>query len=537
MEAALNMRSERRQFPRKKPEQLSYINLEADNGGMLLDLSEGGVGFHAVSPLDSTGGKIRFWFSVKSIDRIDVEGQLVWTDENRKSGGVRFIDLPEPARKQIRAWLASVPTQEMPASAAATPNTSPKPMSDFDAQAEEVIGVAEAALGSAVRDPYVGTPPVEDATEPSAEELISRESGAVDANARSSAVSASAVAAVVAATPAAVEMQRRLMITPNGIQADRSARQTPAAGKSSRRFSMLFDEGEPDYEDRSAPVNYGPPIHRQSQAGVVFGTLAVLALIAGGVYAYLYHDRVGSFLESLGARMTHSRPSDQAPQTVSAAPPLAPNSVASPQSSAPTGSSSPSPSAGQPNEQPPTLNTPSQSTGTAANPNSAANGDPSSSAASSASTSSTPAGASATPSGTSKSSKDPAAGAPRSASADSPLPDSIRTADHQPSKSAAERLPAPGAPDEGGTEELTAARKLLGTSGSRGNTLRAEQLLWSAVEKGNLQAEVELADLYVSGAGVAKNCTQARVLLQSAAKRDSSEALRRLADLHRHGCP
>jgi len=52
VEDSVEMPRERRKSPRKKPEQLSYINLENDNGGMLLNLSEQGVPFHAVSPID-----------------------------------------------------------------------------------------------------------------------------------------------------------------------------------------------------------------------------------------------------------------------------------------------------------------------------------------------------------------------------------------------------------------------------------------------------------------------------------------------------
>ncbi|HET9400312.1 MAG TPA: PilZ domain-containing protein [Candidatus Acidoferrales bacterium] len=542
------MPTERRKFPRRKPDQLSYINLETENGGMLLDLSEGGVGFHAVSPIDPSAGNLRFWFSVKSIDRIDAEGQIVWTDENRKSGGLRFVHLPEQARKQIRAWLTS-PVNDTPAAepvlpAAAPPAPEQVVMSDFDARAEEVIGVAEAAFGGAIRDTYSDVSAAA-STEPSAEELLSRDAG----NRRgAAAVSVAAVAAVVNGTPPTAQSAGRLVVTPGGIRINPSAHPADAAARSQRRYSMLFDEGDPDEVDAFDSARY-QPIQRQSQTGVVLGTLAVLALIGCGVYGYLYHDRVGAFLESLGSRMTQSRTSSQSPQTVSAAPPDSQNPAAQqvPQStttdagSQPAGTAPPNTngSATQPGEQPVPANPaalPAQPAGTAANPNPTATGDPT---ASTPGSSSKPAGVSSSAGATSpespKNSGSPATetsavstpAASNPAKAESTKPD--RT-DRQRAKSESGNLPAPGEP-EGGAEELASARKLLGASHGRAENLRAVQLLWSSVEKGNLEAEIELADLYASGYRVPKNCTQARVLLQSAAKRDSSEALHRLATL------
>jgi hypothetical protein len=60
--------------------------------------------------------------------------------------------------------------------------------------------------------------------------------------------------------------------------------------------------------------------------------------------------------------------------------------------------------------------------------------------------------------------------------------------------------------------------------------------LWIAVENGDTLAEVHLADHYISGDGVEKNCDQARVLLQAASKRGDELAAKRLAELSTSGC-
>jgi TPR repeat protein len=64
----------------------------------------------------------------------------------------------------------------------------------------------------------------------------------------------------------------------------------------------------------------------------------------------------------------------------------------------------------------------------------------------------------------------------------------------------------------------------------------ASQLLWSAVEKGNSTAETTLADLYLRGDGVTRNCAQARVLLSAASSKGNPEAMQKLQELNRNGC-
>jgi len=92
------------------------------------------------------------------------------------------------------------------------------------------------------------------------------------------------------------------------------------------------------------------------------------------------------------------------------------------------------------------------------------------------------------------------------------------------------------APVDTGQAELTAAQQILRRGKETGNPAEAVGLLWAAVEKGNMQAEVLLADLYLQGLGVAKNCDQARVLLTAAAKK-SKEAQQLLVQLGNAGCP
>jgi len=89
---------------------------------------------------------------------------------------------------------------------------------------------------------------------------------------------------------------------------------------------------------------------------------------------------------------------------------------------------------------------------------------------------------------------------------------------------------------DNGESDLERARSYLQGTG-RADRAMAAELLWASVGKGNSDAEVELADLYLQGEGaVPKNCEQARILLRAAQKNHHPEASQRLAHLRDYGC-
>jgi hypothetical protein len=115
------MQQERRLSIRKPLEQLAYVSLPSDNGGIVLDVSEGGLGFHVVAPVEARE-PIHFQLLVRSGTGIEAVGEVVWKDETGKSGGLRFTDLPDEMRKQIRTWLGQ-PKVSSPIVTASTPVT------------------------------------------------------------------------------------------------------------------------------------------------------------------------------------------------------------------------------------------------------------------------------------------------------------------------------------------------------------------------------------------------------------------------------
>lgn len=99
------MNTNRRQL-RTVPERLAFIQLDHDDGGQVLNLSEGGLSFAAFGPVPHRKGPIHFWFSLDLSQRIEAIGKLAWTDATRKVGGLKFLELSPNARNQIRNWIS-----------------------------------------------------------------------------------------------------------------------------------------------------------------------------------------------------------------------------------------------------------------------------------------------------------------------------------------------------------------------------------------------------------------------------------------------
>lgn len=86
------------------------------------------------------------------------------------------------------------------------------------------------------------------------------------------------------------------------------------------------------------------------------------------------------------------------------------------------------------------------------------------------------------------------------------------------------------------TDAFADAEKLLNAPPGQRNSVEAAKLLWTSVSKKNTTAMVTLAELYLRGDGVQKNCDQGRVLLDAAAKKGSKEAAEILRNLPGFGC-
>jgi hypothetical protein len=94
---------ERRHTPRTTLEKLSYIQIEPDNGGIVLNVSPDGLCFHSIAAVEKNG-PLRFSL-LEQNRRIAASGELTWTDGIQKIGGLRFTTLTAEARQQVQDWM------------------------------------------------------------------------------------------------------------------------------------------------------------------------------------------------------------------------------------------------------------------------------------------------------------------------------------------------------------------------------------------------------------------------------------------------
>ena len=105
------MEQNRRRFLRKVPADPAFIQIERDEVGKVLNVSEGGLSFSSVTPIPRNL-PVYFWFSFNLKDRIEAMGEVAWTDLSRTVGGLRFTQLSQGSREQIQKWLSRLRTEE-----------------------------------------------------------------------------------------------------------------------------------------------------------------------------------------------------------------------------------------------------------------------------------------------------------------------------------------------------------------------------------------------------------------------------------------
>jgi PilZ domain len=105
------MNADRRSHERKQPERMVFCKLDGEEGGAVLNLSEDGLCFENLTPIEERDS----WHLRLSVDlssAVEATGKLAWIDSAKRTGGLRFLELSEPAREQIRAWLSEAPAVE-----------------------------------------------------------------------------------------------------------------------------------------------------------------------------------------------------------------------------------------------------------------------------------------------------------------------------------------------------------------------------------------------------------------------------------------
>ena len=105
---------EARQHPRRKLVGMAYVELTQDNGGILLNLGEGGLAVQSALTLTSNEfPELRFQLP-NMRGWLTASGRVAWMSDSKKEAGIEFLDLHEHARAQIRTWVAKEDEPEPP---------------------------------------------------------------------------------------------------------------------------------------------------------------------------------------------------------------------------------------------------------------------------------------------------------------------------------------------------------------------------------------------------------------------------------------
>ncbi len=95
--------ADRRQTPRTKLVEIAYIGMGPENGGLVLDVSEGGLAFHSVAPVQ-LDEKVQFLLSLRGHSRIEGTGEVVWTNTMGTVCGLKFTNLSPGALEHLNNW-------------------------------------------------------------------------------------------------------------------------------------------------------------------------------------------------------------------------------------------------------------------------------------------------------------------------------------------------------------------------------------------------------------------------------------------------
>lgn len=140
-------RSGKRAHLRRKLAPMAYVELGQDNGGILLNLSEGGFAVQSALTLTSREfPELRFQVPAHQ-GWLTARGRIVWLSASKKEAGVQFTELPGEARREIYKWVSTEGEPEKPA------ERFPKPPRETRQASKPIIETPSRAVSDAHETP------------------------------------------------------------------------------------------------------------------------------------------------------------------------------------------------------------------------------------------------------------------------------------------------------------------------------------------------------------------------------------------------
>ena len=136
----------RRIHARHRIRSLAYVELGENNGGIVLNIGEGGFAVRAAEAItEDSLPQVKFQMHA-SANQLIIGGEIVWTANSRKEAGVRFVDLPLDALDEIKTWISE---EESPVNFKKTIMSVPRQSSRTNTPATESIAESPAASEAA----------------------------------------------------------------------------------------------------------------------------------------------------------------------------------------------------------------------------------------------------------------------------------------------------------------------------------------------------------------------------------------------------
>jgi len=470
------MDQNRRRFLRKVPNDVAFIQIERDEVGKVLNISEGGLSFSSVTPVPRNL-PVYFWFSFNLKDRIEAMGEVAWTDLSRTVGGLRFTQLSQGSREQIQKWLSRLRTEETPHEVPGEAEVArEEELPDQERRLVPQLVTASSAAAMPIRAPEPSTRPAP--SKPRGEpdrvsRFVSKARGYRPNSSFEGAEDAKGAPppALAIAPPSLALASEPKLVEPPKNRGSRSmfsleTGATPAPEPPDSKFSPLSFRGLESLVELVPLQRYLSAKKRQLLCGVILGICmsAVVMLLVFKFWSFRAHAATTKPAVTESSPVGNDVPTEP-PATASATPP-----AGKPTYPVAGVFSDPAPIPFK-NKKAPTPNL-----------------------------------------------------TPKSQAGADPFWDKPRT------------VAAKGTKQPAGTSTQSSS-SAASTGNNKKSGMTASQL-WGEVQAGNSKAAVELAELYIKGDGVPQNCKQARVLLMVASEKRNTAAIKRLQQLDKGvACP
>ena len=151
--------ADRRQAARTKLVEIAYIGMGPENGGLVLDVSNGGLSFHSVAPVHPAD-KVHFLLSLRGHSRIEGAGEVVWTNQMGTVCGLKFTSLSAGALEHLNNWTnQSRMAQSAPAPASPRAKAMAPALKPASATASAISAAPDAGRSLAKTAPVFAIPP------------------------------------------------------------------------------------------------------------------------------------------------------------------------------------------------------------------------------------------------------------------------------------------------------------------------------------------------------------------------------------------